>query len=48
MYLVVVIELSTTFLKVLDPVHACILNFWRKALLHPNASHVFGKNAGSM
>jgi hypothetical protein len=28
--LVVVMELSTTLLKMLDPVEACILNLWRK------------------
>jgi hypothetical protein len=30
--LVVVMELSTTLLKMLDPEEACILNLWRKTI----------------
>jgi hypothetical protein len=36
-YLVVVTKLSTTLLKMLDPVETCILNLKRKVLFYPTA-----------
>jgi hypothetical protein len=42
--LVIVIKLSTTLLKMLNPVEICILNLWRKALLHLTALYISRKN----
>jgi hypothetical protein len=47
MNLVIVIECSTTILKMLDPVAACILNFGGKALLYSTVFYVSRKSSGS-
>jgi len=39
MHLIVVMESSTAFLKMLNPVETCILNFWRKTLFYLTALH---------
>jgi hypothetical protein len=46
MHLVVVVKLSTTLLKMLDPVKACILNLRRKTALNLTAFDVSNKNTG--
>jgi hypothetical protein len=48
MYLVVITRLSTTLLKMLDPVDTCILNFWRKKLLNSAAFYVICESAGTV
>jgi hypothetical protein len=40
MDLIVVMNLGTAFLKMLDPVETCILNFWRKAFFNSTALHL--------
>src|SRR5271155_4729245 len=45
MNLVVVTKLSTTSLKVLDPVEACILNVWTKMFLYLTAFYVSCESA---
>jgi hypothetical protein len=39
-YLVVIAKLSVAFLKMLDPVETCILDFWWKTLLHSTTLNV--------
>jgi hypothetical protein len=43
----VVTELSTTFLKMLDPVKARILNLWGKEFPYSTAFYISRENAGS-
>jgi hypothetical protein len=40
---VIVAKLSTTLLKTLNPVEACILNIQRKTLIHLALLHLGGK-----
>jgi hypothetical protein len=47
MDLVVIVELSTTLLKMLDPVEACILNLGSKALLYSTAFDISDEHTGS-
>jgi hypothetical protein len=46
--LVVVIDLSTTLLKMLHLVETCILNLWRKGLLYLTPLHISQKDARSI
>jgi hypothetical protein len=48
MDLVVVMELFTTLLKMLDPVETCILNLRRNALLHSTARYIINERTGSV
>jgi hypothetical protein len=48
MDLVVIGKLSITFLKMLNPVEACIPNLRRKALLYSSARDISHKYAGSV
>jgi hypothetical protein len=48
MDLVIVVELSTTPLNMLDPVEACIVYLWRKALLYSTAFYISRESAESM
>jgi len=43
MDLVIVMELFTTLLKMLDPVETCILNLRRNALLHSTAHYIINE-----
>ena len=45
MNLMVIIELDTAPLKMLDPVEACILKLWRKTLPYSIAVYVSSENA---
>ena len=45
MDLVVVVKLSSTLLKMLDPIEACVLNLWRKILLHLTIVNIGHKNS---
>jgi hypothetical protein len=47
MNLIAVMELSVTLLKMLYPVETCILNLWRKALLHSNVFNISDDHTGS-
>ena len=40
MYFVIIVELGTTLLEMLDPIEACVLNLRRKVLFHSTAFKV--------
>ena len=46
--LVVVVKLSTTLLKMLNPVETCVPDLWRKTLLYPIALYVSHKYTVSL
>jgi hypothetical protein len=48
MDLVVVVKQSTTLLKMLNPVEACILDLWRKTLLYSTILYVSHKRTRSL
>ena len=48
MDLVVVVKLSTTLLRMLDPVKTCILNFRRKTSVHSTTLHLGNKNTRNL
>ena len=48
MNLVIIMELSTTPLKMLDPVKTCILNIKRKTLFHSTVFYISHKHTGSI
>jgi hypothetical protein len=47
MDIVIIVELSTTFLKIVDPAETCALNRRRKVLLYSTVLYVSHKGAGS-
>jgi len=48
MNMIIVIEVSTASLHMLDPVDACILDIWRKTPLYSTRFQVSGKSTGSL
>ena len=48
MHLVVIVKLSTAFLKMLDPIETCILDLGRKTVLNSTALDVGYKHTRSV